>query len=735
MKLNLSVRRIFLSLSAIVGLIFSSCQPEAILPEEGFALHYPSVSEIAPGSFLEVVPTWYGGSPSEFAISSLTFDGEASTAECFSINPDTGAFSINTKDSDAVGLYVIGISCVVNGKLYNFSEALSLELMKPVPDGIVVEPAEMSAKLSDILSSSKDVVLPTAKISADGNFHVKIKEYMIANVYVDNVLNNDCKSWFTVSEDGVFSIVPANQEFEAGIYTFDLKLTTYIAGKDSQKGIFSKALTLNVTSEPTKVVYSPASVKVEIGVASKSAAPVYKGSLNGLKYAVKSVSPSNEVGITVDENTGVINFPVTDKANVGDVFKVTLTATNDFGSKDFEDVFSFEVIAFLDPITQFSYADIDENISGVSLKNPVASMDGAEVSYSFVNLPENLSGLSLDPITGEISTTKGVELPIGKHTVTVRAENAKSTKDASFSINVIANPNYFTYVLWGNNLGEGGEALTPLKKYGNQFRIKHGSSAMKINLLESDIPAGRPVKYESLRQTGGGSSVNASGRLDVYAGSAGAQPGLIVNIIKVTVGEGEAAISRNIPVFVDRTDYYQGYEVKFTPFVIRVNPRTGGMSEIPTIMKSDGTDVRDKVSLDYFTNAQFFNINGPDSHTNADVPLLKNDTSDKTFLVGLWKSYFAALKKSYNRGISDPMSYWKNYTNNTLPYCGAYVDPTKDKRIVINPDKFKDVNGVYADGAVLMIMALEPEGKDPNSSANKIQLNRAILWFDPNYTE
>ena len=33
------------------------------------------------------------------------------------------------------------------------------------------------------------------------------------------------------------------------------------------------------------------------------------------------------------------------------------------------------------------------------------------------------------------------------------------------------------------------------------------------------------------------------------------------------------------------------------------------------------------------------------------------------------------------------MSYWKNYEKNTLSYCGAYVDPTKDKKIV------KFVNG------------------------------------------
>lgn len=720
---------------ALCGVFLTACEPEALKTESGFSLYYPAVSEIAPGSILEVPPTWYGGNPTEFAISSVNFDGAAVETDIFSINAETGAVKISTADSTPVGNYVIGVSCKVNGAAHTFPKAIALELMKPVPDGIVVEPAEISAKLSDLLSTPKDVKLPTAKIMSDGSSHVAIKEYLIANVYVDGKLNNECKSWFKISEDGEFSIVPNNQAFEAGIYTFDFKLTTYISGKDSQKGIFSNALKLNVTSIPTKVTYTPALVKLENGVASKSSVPAYKGSRDGLKYAIKSVSPDNEVGITVDENTGVLTFPVTDKSEVGDIYKVSLTATNDFGTADFEDVFTFEVIAFLNPITQFSYADIDENISGISLSNSVAQMDGAEVTYSFVNLPENLSALELDSQTGLVSTGKGVELPVGTHTVTVRAENAKGSKDASFSIKVIANPNYFTYVLWGNNLGEGGEPLTPLKKYGNQFRIKHGSTAMKINIAESDIPAGRPVKYESLRQTGGGSTVNASGRLDLYSSGAGSQPSLIVNVIKVTVGEGEAAISRNIPVFVDRTDYYNGYQVLYTPFVIRVNPRTGGISDAPVITKSDGTVVTADVSLDYYTNAQFFNINGPDSHTCSDVPLLKNDATDKTFLVNTWKSYFNAIKKAYNRGINDPMSYWKNYTNNTLSYCAAYVDPTKDKKIVINPDKFKDADGVYADGAVLMIMALEPSGKDPQTSNSRIQLNRAILWLDPNYTE
>ena len=728
--------------------VLSSCEPTALQTEKGFALHYPAVSEIAPGTTLDVTPTWYGGKPTEFSIISVTHENVVIETEQFSINSETGSVRISTSETTPVGNYVIGVSCKVNGSVVKFPEAIALELMKAVPDGIVVEPAVITAKLSQLLSTPKDAVLPTAQISSDGSNHVMIKEYLVANVYVDGQLNNNCKSWFTISDKGVFSITPNNPDFEAGIYTFDLKLTTYISGKEDQKGIFKNALTLNVTSIPTTVTYSPALVKVENGLASKSSAPAYKGSRDGLKYAIKSVLPDNEVGITIDENTGVLTYPATDKAEVGDTYKVSLTVTNDFGTADFDDAFTFEVVAFLDPITQFSYNNIDENISGIAISNDVAVMDGAEVTYSFVNLPENLSGLELNPETGAVSTQKGVELPVGEHTVTVRAENAKGSKEASFTIKVIANPNYFTYVIWGNNLGEGGTALEPFKTYGNQFRIMHAKTSaekevIKINFADAktDIPEGRPVKFESVKQYSGGISITASGQLQLYGDyQTDAQTpklsGLVYGIIKVTVGEGEAAITRNIPIFLDRVGSDNGYRITYTPFAFRVNPKTGGTSVAPVITKlSDGSDASDVVSLDFQTNATYYNVGGPESHTN--VTMLKSDTKDETFLVNPWKLYYNAIKKTYNRGAGNPMSYWLNYSANTLSATCAYIDPTRDFRIVVNPDKFKDADGVYGDGVVFMTMSFSPSGRDPQqqSTSDRFQVNRAFIWLDPAYTE
>lgn len=744
MKLNTLIRRLLLSLSVIWGgQLLSSCVEEAIAPEEGFSLYYPAISEIAPSTNINITPTWRGGQPSGFAISSVTSEGNAVDTECFSVDPDKGVFSITTSDNLPTGVYQIGISCNVKGKTYDFPKAIEVEMMKPVPDGIVVEPALISTKLIDVLAPTKDTQLPTALITSDGSNHVKIKEILIANVYLDGKLYNEAKDWFEISESGEFSILPENEEFEAGIYTFDLKITTYIVGKDSEKGIFKNALTLNVTSAPTKLTYIPSALKVEFNVAGKSVAPAFKGSREGLTYKVKSVSPNNDIGITVDPSTGEIMFPKTDKTQIGDSYTVSLSVSNDFGSADFNDVFTFTVIEFLDPITQFSYNNIDENISGVSFNNEVAVMDGAEVSYSFVNLPEALSKLTLDKLTGTVSNPVGSELPVGDYTVTVRAENAKGHMDASFSLKVVANPNYFTYVCWGNNLGPDGTALTPLRKYGSQFRLYSGSSTLKVDVVESDIPEGRPVTFTKERPStaNGGVDVTAKGQVQVYPRNATQNTVLSYITVAVTVGEGEAAITRRFPVFADLYTKEKGsaasgtglYHVMYTPFAVRVNPKTGGISEAPTITDGDGNDVKDQIALDFYTNAMYYNLNGPASHT--DPTMLKNDSNRTTFLANIWQRYLDAMNKSWNAYSVEPMSYWKNYQNATLDMTGGYVDPTDDYRIHVNPEKFMDKEGNYADGVMYMTMAFSKTGIDPAGDANRLQMNRVFLWFDPNYTE
>ena len=745
MKLDALIRRLLLSLLAAGGLLLSSCVEEAVQPEEGFSLYYPAITEIAPSTNINVTPTWRGGSPRGFSIASITCDGVGVETECFAVDRESGVFSITASDNLPVGMYRIDITCVANGIRYTFEGALNVEMMKPVPDGIVVEPNAISAKLNDVLAPTKDTQLPTAVITSDGSNHVQIKEILISNVYLDGELFNDAKEWFEINSDGVFSIIPENQAFEAGIYTFDLKVTTYIAGKDSEQGIFKNALTLNVTSAPTRVQYAPESLKVEFNVAGQSSAPLYKGSREGLKYEIKSVSPSN-IGITVDPATGVLSFPKTDKVSIGDEFTVSLKVTNDFGTADFDEVFKFTVIAFLDPITTFSYGDISENISGVSFNNPVTAMDGAEVTYEFVNLPEALSKVTIDRVTGVVSNPKGSELPVGDYTITVRATNAKGSKDASFALKVVKNPNYFTYVRWGNNLGENGEPLLPLEKYGNQFRIFSSKGQQKFRPVESDIPEGAKVTYKADKPSTamGGITIGADGLVTINARTGTQFTSQPVNIAVVTVGEGEAAISRRFPIFADCYNEALGsissptgkihVDIMYTPFVIRVNPKTGGLSDVvPKVTDKDGNDLKATSALDFYTNGAYYYIDGPAHHNNA--AQVKNDTKQETFLANVWNKYFKARGLGWNGYSTEVMGYWANKDKGFLDYCGGYVDDANDWRIRINPEKFVDADGNYANGVMYMTMSFTNSRTNPCTASTKYQCNRVLIWLDPTYTE
>lgn len=732
MKQNSVLRAWRLPLFVLGCLLFSYCSQEAIDSDEGFALFYSGISEICPSTHINIVPTWRGGTPTHFSISQVRFQGSSIQTDCFSVDPELGVFSITQSDLLQTGDYIIDIVCEFNGQRCEFPAAIEITMMKPIPDGIVVTPADLTASLSQILSTESGISLPTAQITTDGSNHVQIKNYLIANVYKDDELANDCKEWFEMSPEGVFSIVPDNSEFEAGVYTFDFKLTTYIVGANSEEGIFKNALKLNVTSAPTRLVYEPAAARIEQGVSGASPAPSVKGSKQGLKFAIKSVTHNNAVGITIDEQSGVLNFPQTTQSMLDSTYTVSVTVSNDYGAKDFQNVYAFTVIAFISPITQFTYDNIQELITGVSFSNPVTKMDGAEVTYSFVDLPAALSGLKIDEHTGTVSCAKGVELPIGPHTVSVQASNVKGSMQTSFTINVVANPNYFTYVRWGNNLGPDRKALLPLEKYGNQFRAYQGEPTLRMEVAESDIPKGAKVTYSQVRKTdnSSGFAINATtGRAEIYPKAVGGAVYPHVHYVSVTVGQGEAAITRTFPFFVDQCGPQNGYQIEYTPFVFRVNPKKGGVSAAPKITKADGTPFTGG-AIDYNTNICFYNLYGPAEHTND-----KRLNQDRNgFLKTVWDKYYKAINQSANYGVRYPMTYWDNVAKNQLPYTGGYFRP-EDLSLVINPEKFVDDYG-YANGVMTMITKFNSDGLNPNTTtANTTQVTRLIVWFDPDYTE
>lgn len=706
-----------------------ACTARNINTDKSDSLYYSGISEICPGTSISVTPSWHGQTPSAFEITGILYEGNPFVSDCFSVDAESGVFQISNSEQLTVGHYSISIACSFGNSRKEFVNAIEIHLMKPVPDGIVVTPSILGIPLGDIISG--DAELPQAVISSDGSDHVSIKQFGIANVRRDGVLVNDCKEWFSLSQEGIFSVVPGNAGFVPGTYSFDFRLTTYIVGQEDEAGLFMDALKVDVTSAPLALAYPVAVAKVERGYAATSSVPKMTGSLSGLHYAIKSVQPSNAPGITVNDASGVLTFPATNEVSVGDEYSVSLTVSNNWGSSDFDDVFTFRIIDFIRPITSLSYADIPELISGLAFSNPVKNCDGDEVEYAFVDLPGELEGLHIDSNTGTVSCEKGVELAPGSYQVKVSATNVKSSVTTSFALKVIANPFTFHYVRWGNNLG-----LTPVEEYGNQFRLESGT--IKVPILESDIPQGVPVSF-SIKNSTNNSQMNTGATIDANTGeltltykgdqTSNRSARTHASIITVKVGgNSEAAVTRYFPLFISHDGFINGYKITYTPFAIRVNPKTGGRSAAPVITKQDGGEVIG-FTLSYRRNVFFYNVDGPAAHIDGRA----QDGTDR-LMYKVWSKYYSARNTVINTGSASPVSWYgdRNGERGWLAFTACYNDPS-DLSLVVNPDKFSDENG-YASGFVSGQMQFNINNIDPVSTGG-YECYPFIIWLDPTYNK
>ncbi len=88
---------------------------------------------------------------------------------------------------------------------------------------------------------------------------------------------------------------------------------------------------------PSSLKYEPNSIRTEEGVAVVSEAP----SVDGTTPITYSITTSPDAGskITIDKNSGVVSA----SAAVTGTYKVSVTATNEAGSKEFADALTIEV--------------------------------------------------------------------------------------------------------------------------------------------------------------------------------------------------------------------------------------------------------------------------------------------------------------------------------------------------------------------------------------------------------
>lgn len=715
-------------LTVVLAMTYTSCSDEETTDTRGFVLYYLGMTDIGPSmSGIISEPSYKGSVPSEFTITSITLNGEPYTGSDFIINTETGAIEINSAKDTPVGLYKISISCKAGGSYHEYKDIVEVNMMKPVPDGITVEPNLVEVEYS-IISDDKSIEeLPTAQVKTDGN-HISITKYEIAK--------SEISSFFKISQTGEITIVRGS-DISPGIHTLSLKLTTGASSED--EGIFENALTINVTSKPLGLTYEPSEGLIEAETAEgpettfKSEIPMLKGSLEDIAYSIESIEPSTDK-IKIDPTTGVLSVDKHHGFEIDQQYVISVKVANKFATEgvSFKNVYTLKVVNRIAPIANFSYPATMEIYEAAPFKaSPNGGLEGDAIMFT---LQDDLNKqLSIDK-DGIVSLEKGHSIPAGDYTITVIASNIKNSQEASFNLKVKNNPNKFTYIRYGNNIGV--DVLTNA----NQFRITADKAADAPDILkrfsiaapETDINQSNKVVW-SIRNgincnnvkidasTGGISFENTT-----WPGSPKVNNSMGFCFVTATVGDDkDSEFTLEVPVFIYYDLIVSNVHVEYNPFIFHVNPKTIGnntYSVVPKIISKDADFDVTQFTMDYRRSINYTAISG--TFTDGD-----SKTSD--FLNGLWVKYVdESGVRGANTGSRHAMSYYENTKENinTLHHTVGYADPGNGWAFKLNPNKWI-VDGEYPHGILTFQMTIDKTGKDPVGGPGVFPL---AIWFDPN---
>ncbi|MDD3037407.1 surface glycan-binding family protein [Bacteroides sp.] len=734
----------------------SACTETETTDSTKFIIYYTGMTDIGPSMVGTIAsPTYKGSAPSDFAITQVTLEGEPYGESSYEINASTGEISIENTKNLSVGIYKISISCLSGRQYYEFKDIVEVNFLKAVPDGITVEPSQLKVEYDDITNSESTVELPTAQVTTNGE-HISIRNYLIANVRKgDEIIDNKKAGLFAINNTGKISVVKGNKEIEPGIYTLDLKLTTAVVGEEDEEGIFENAVEINVISKPLGLTYPTERGKLEeasqqdANTSYKSDAPVLKGSLEGVVYSIQSVTSIGVEGtgsaqekFNIDPKTGVISVAAGHGFKHGEVYEVTVHVVNDFSPEgvDFK-AFTLEVVEFIEPISNFSYP-ATEVIQAVAFEAE-PTISGDDPRFEFVDLPAELSNqLSIDKVTGKVSAKKGHTLEIKSYVVKVKATNAKSDEAtptiAELTLNVGENPNYFSYIEFGNNLGAGGTALEG-EEYANQFRYR-SSGEIEAITPRTDIKSGVKVTWSVQKARKVGATFR-NGALTFTGWNDKDMSFADVVIVTATTGDAgdPTSVTRSVPVFVhfSRAEN-NGIRIEYTPFVLHVSPKLGGRSNTPEAV---GLADVSKLTMDYARTFYYYNMGGARTENDEALPSPEPDgTSHETgtldakdstnpFLKNLWYKYDSKASTS----AKDPVAYYSGAgetiaSKKTL----AYVDNSTSGKcaVVVNPSVWYDHG--WANGFFIAQMTYSAEGVTNGLKDKGIKSFPFVIWLDTN---
>ena len=735
--------------------ILAACTKNELTDGDKFMLFYPDITDIGPSTNMTLQPTYHGAKPHEFKVYNVKLNGETFQTECFTVEADNGRLLITDTEGLPVGVYSISISCKSGSQSFEFPDIIKINMMRPVPEGIAVEPSEIVLMLTQVNNVNSDEVFPTARITTDGN-HVSIRSYRIANVTRDGVKMEDWTGLFKIDEATGIVEIEKNRSFVAGKYVFDFRLVTSAANASSEEGIFADALTVDIVSPPVSLAYDPEIKRVEEGAAFVSAAPSYVASVKDLTFALKSVYPEN-VPLTIDAATGVLSLAGENGLQPGDQIQISIRVTNAYGTKDFDQITEIKIVDFINPITKLSYNDSTVwHGTGYTLK-PV-EVDGDDLRFSFDDLPVALSALTIDEMTGAISTVKGNNIENGEHTLTVKVSNDKGDMTTSIKLEVVDNPYFFTKVSWGNNLG-----LTPVCDYASQHRVVlTDNTDIEVDKTVSDITE---AGWESIRFEIVDGSLDDKDTHPTYAainsatGVITVKPSSIASgkiarkrahviVVSVACGVGTSGETvRKVPVFFDfnapRVDASVPnapvYTVEFTPFVFQCNPKKGGVFVQPTFKDKDGNVIDDPVGSGitmtmHGPNTQnYWNLEGPATHLNG-IPSV-----DGGFLHQMWTKYSKSANASPNYANAYPV-YTYLEDKSIQKYASARLGYMRDDlRMYVKEEKWVDEDGYYADGVFVSQVRMGYKGLDgvvKRADATTSPYNNLFpffIWFDTEF--
>lgn len=740
----------FLAILMLVLMAVSttSCKDTETVDTSGFQLHYTSMTDIAPSMSGYVIanPSYKGLPPSDFAITRITFgeEGEAYTGDSFQIDASSGSIEILNTDNLSVGVYRISVSCVSGGTTYSFPDIVEVNFLKPVPDGIVVEPNLLTADYNDILDANSEAEMPTAQVTTDNSAeHIIITGYAISNVRCGDVIyDNTANPLFAISETGEISIVKGHDEatetnLVPGVYTIDLKLNTRAADANSELGIYTDALQVNVISAPRGLSYADGYVEAGDGISEHpmrgftSEAPVLRGSAEGANYAIVAVKrngvedESAMAKFSIDAATGIITIGDDHGFVIDDVYTVDVSVTNAYSAEGEvyvgEDALTITVVDWVSAPISLSYGNVSAQRLIEFTASPEYEGGTTALVYSFDNLDESLADyLSIDSETGVISAAQMHEITPGDYTVVVKASNFVGEITGTMNLHVDEHPCYFTYIRYGNNLGldETTEA--------SQFRFHSLSEIQSMGTIapktdfNPDGGATLTWSSEAKFQSAGISIDRNTGVLTLGTTEANFAREMPIIFVTATATLDDFSYSHVVPVFFHYAKEVNGITLEYTPFVFRTSPRLGGRSSVPVLGGADASNFL----IDYRRSPQYWNLNGERSDG---TPHESGAIADNQFLTNLWTTYGAGT------GSKDPMGFFRgtDIDRSNLSRKLGYVDNTSGSSnkysVVVNPNLWNDDG--WADGVFMMTMTFTVDGNINNVNGGT-EIRPIAIWLD-----